>query len=229
MNLDIALQYNFDDLEVRALKLALLWEKTIMAEVPGYRTAKLPKGDPRKSILFRYCRKLAIETYGLLPDNEYKFYVLAQITTLKSISDGKVHAMIEPQCLCGPKAWIRWLMWKGKFNKQVKKISNAGDTSDIKAINTKINIELKRTRNFLETNFGKDYTNKEIKSAYDSGDLIKWLAFSKVSPYYIVLSPFIAQLSNNLEKDFSIDAEFYNKSVNEGVKTLFKEMFGNEV
>lgn len=226
MSLEVALQYNFDDLEIRALKLALLWEKICKLEIPDYRYARMPKGDPRKSMLFRYCRKLAKETYGLLPDDQYKFYILAQIRMLKNLSDGKVHALIEPMCLCGEKAWIRWKIWKSNFEKEARKLSNRGTVDDIKIINTKVVSELKRTRNFLEANFGKDYTEKHIKTAYAKNDLIKWFSFSKISPFYVILS-IVSDLCPNIESTFSFDVGFYKNSIDDNARAAFNKLFPN--
>ncbi len=225
MGLEAILQYNMTELEAKAFKVCLIWQATMDQELPKYHKIRLPKGDPRKSLLFKYCYKLVRETIGLIPDDQYKFYVLAQIRSLKMISDGTVHALIEPGCLVGDKAWRRWKIWKYKFEKQSTKSLFEGDSSDIKAVDSQIAADFKRTRNFFATNFGEAYGRKEVEGAIASKDIIKWAAFSKVSPYYLIISPLIKNNFTDIENSFSIDVDFYRKAITPEIKAVFKEMF----
>jgi hypothetical protein len=228
MGLEAIIQYNMNELESKAFKLCLLWEKITNVELPNYHKNRLPKGDPRKSLLFKYCYKLAKETNGLFPDEQYKFYIAAQIQTLKSISDGTVHALIEPGCLCGEKAWVRWKIWKSKFEKQAIKTTSAGDSSNIATADSTIIADLNRTKNFFNTNFGENYKIDQIKTVIENKEIIKWAAFSKVSPFYLILSPLIKKAFSDVEDAFSIDIEFYKKSITPEIEEFFYRLFENE-
>lgn len=225
MRLDAILQYNMNELETKAYKVCLLWLEVMDKELPDYHKTRLPKGDPRKSLLFKYCYKLVRETNGLIPDDQYKFYVLAQIRSLKMISDGKVHALIEPGCLVGEKAWRRWKLWKYRFEKQLTKISNEGEIKDIKAVDSQILAEFTRTKNFFTTNFGETFGPEDVKKFIENKDIIKWVAFSKVSPFYLLLSPLIKKSFSDIENSFSVDVDFYQNSITPEVETAFKEFF----
>jgi hypothetical protein len=118
--LEAIIEYGMTPLEARAYKVMLFWHYIVRKELPGYKIGKpFQKGDPRKSALFRYCFKLVTETNGLIRPSEYKLYVTAQIQMLKAQTDGMVHAMIGPECLVGKKAWIRWAIWKRKYDEVI--------------------------------------------------------------------------------------------------------------
>lgn len=228
MGLEAILDWNMNDLEAKAYKLCLIWEKTIARELPNYHTAKLPqKGDPRKSVLFRYCYKLARETQGLIPDTDYKLYIFAQIYTLKNISDGTVHALIEPACLVGDKAWYRWKYWKNQFEKFKQKQLNQGDTSQLSASETHVLNELRKTKEFLSKQID-NLNYHAMEALINSPDFIKWVSFSKVSPYYLIISPIVKNIIPDLDKVFAVEESLYLKSINNNIIIEFKKMFEHE-
>ena len=110
--------YNLKPLEAIAYKIALLWLEVSRKELPNYRFGRdgVGGGDPRKSHLFKICHKLVNDTNGRIELHDYRLYIAAQIQTLKEISDGKIHALIGPECLVGERAWNRWIMWKEKLD-----------------------------------------------------------------------------------------------------------------
>jgi len=229
VGLEQILEYNMNELEAKAFKCCLLWEDITKTELPDYRTTRLPrKGDPRKSLLFKNCYKLVRDTRGLIPDDMYQYYIRAQVTMLKSLSDGTIHALIEPGCLSGPKAWIRWKIWKNKFERQARKNNAAGDTSKITVLDSKVMSELTRTKNFFNTNFGENYEKEKIVEIINNKEIIKWSSFSKVSPFYLLLSPLIQKSFSDVEDSFSVDVDFYKKSITPDVEAVFKTMFSNE-
>ncbi|RDJ35375.1 MAG: hypothetical protein DWQ19_11205 [Crenarchaeota archaeon] len=222
IDLEAILKYEMTEIEAKAYKLCLLWQEIMDQELPDYHKNRLPKGDPRKSLIFKYCYKLARETQGLIPDSQYRLYILAQIQSLRLISDGTVHALIEPGCLVGDKAWRRWKIWKRKFDRKYEVLNPSVDiqTTQESAIN-----ELKRTRNFYIANFSEDYGKKEVEKIIRNKDIIKWVAFSKVSPFYLALSPLIKNHFNDIENSFSVDIEFYQKQITSEIQDIFVEMF----
>ncbi len=224
MSLEAILEYEMPEQQAKAYKLCLCWEKICEIELKGYRYARLPKkGDPRKCLLFQYCFKLARETQGLIPDTEYKLYILAQIRTLKAYSEGNVHSLIAPSCLCGPPAWKRWKIWKYKFDKEYKKVALAGTTDDIKAGKSHIIADLERTKDFLEKN--KIKSGRDLEKAITEKEFFKWVAFSKISPYFVIFYQISKKRWENLEDSFSFDPALYEKELDADTNRWFKANF----
>lgn len=225
MRLDAIIQYSMDEIEAKAYKLCCYWEDISKHEMPNYRVDRLPSGDPRKSFLFKCCRKLVVETQGLLDPTMYKFYVYAQISNLMAYSDGKVHSLIEPPCLFGPSAWIRWKIWKNKFDKMQKLQEQQGTTEDIFQTKISVTAELEKTKAFLESKNALDV--KMLQFLIDDKTLMKWVAFNKVSPYFIILSNTIKSKIKDIREQFDFDPLLYRKSINLETLERYKEIFGD--
>jgi len=229
MSLESILEFGITDpLEIKAVKLCVLWQKIMDHELPNYHKNRMGKGDPRKSLIFKYCYKLARETVGLLSDPEYQLYIFAQIFMLRQCSDGKVHALIEPGCLVGDKAWVRWEMWKKRYDKATRKVEAASDVSEITANQSSIAVEFRKTKQFLESVLGKDYTQEKLREAMKNKDFVKWVSFQKISRYYLYLSPVVNSVYKNLDDTFSFEMDDVKKSITPDLEADFKKLFGNE-
>ncbi len=226
MKLDAIIQYELNEIDAKAYKVCLLWEKICQHEIPTYRYDRLKGGDPRKSFLFKCCRKLVTETQGLVTEDMYKYYVYAQITSLKNFSDGKIHALIEPPCLFGPNAWLRWKIWKTKFDKIQHKTSFEGTTDDIIQNKSSILKEFQQTKKFLLSRL-ESITPATIKKSLTEKTIHKWLSFSKVSPYFIVLSKTVKEQVGNIEDNFGFDPYIYIKQLSDEDRVTFKSLFGD--
>lgn len=216
-----------EEIDIKAYRICVYWEEILDHECPNYRTSRLPKGDPTKCFLFKCARKLVKETQGLLPEEMYKYYVYAQIASLKAFTDGKVHALIEPPCLFGNTAWLRWKIWKSKFDKMKNKLENE-NSNEVKRIvqnNMSVSIELNKTLDFLKTKI--KITPEEIKKALSDNSLQKWVLFNKVSPYFVMLSNIVSKDVPDLYGYFGFDPEIYKKSIDENVKNQFAQTFGS--
>lgn len=226
--MEVILRFGMTDLEAKAYKISLLWEKIVKKEFPDYQNVKLrKKGDPRKSVLFKYCYKLARETQGILEDKEYKFYILAQLRILRSIKNGDVHALIGPQCLVGDKAWVRWKIWKKEY---LKKANCALTDTEVGVLTPEsvIKSDLLATKKFfIEIYNGVPNFDNIQRNIYDRM-MIKWVTLGKVSPYYILLSPFVHKICDNIEEIFKFDPKIYKTSITPNVKTYFEQEFGYE-
>jgi hypothetical protein len=220
--------YKMNEQEAFAYKLCMIFQQIVLKELKDYNKKGLviPNGtDPRKSILFKYCYKLSRETKGLIKNEDYKLYIYSQISTLRNYSNGDVHSLITPACLCGEKAWMRWKIWKNKFDKQFKKSLNENNSDNIKMSQTDLEIELLRTKKFFNSVFGDNYKKTNIENSIKDKDIVKWVSFNKVTPYYLVLSPIIPRYFENIDDSFSVDSEILLKSVNDSIKNFFKTHF----
>lgn len=234
-------KWNMDATEATVFKLCLLWEETVEKELKGialnHVTKLRKKGDPRKSTLFKYCWKLFRETNGLIPINEYRLYIRAQIQVFKNLERdfGKRkegEPRIDAQILCGPKAWMRWMYWKNLYLKQTKVDEHAEkvQTEATDGYAYKVGMELAHTKAFMEKQAGGEITKDFIKQICSDRTLLRWVTFGKVSPFYVILSPWVTEAyGNTFEKANNVKLGVYVESTNEAVKEHFKQHFGQEM
>lgn len=214
------ISYSMDETEAKAFKLALIWEDECSREIPREKFDRLKKGkDPRKTSLFKYCYKTVSELKGIVPDGELQLFVRAQLQILKSIGDGKSHALINPQCLVGEKAWKRWKLWKFKYDKNLSRIPSYEDL-EIGFRESSILADLSKSMDFIRLkglNSEKDYSGRKT-------DLKRWISTGEISPFYCILSP---RVSNIFEK-MPFDESLYRPAITPKIEKFFREMFDNE-
>jgi hypothetical protein len=218
--LEPIIKYKMNDLEAKAFKISIIWQEECKRELPGEQFAKLKKNsDPRKSTLFKYSYKLARETKGIINDSDLSLYVRAQIQILKSIREGNIHALIEPHCLVGEKAWRRWKLWKYKFQKTIGKIPSAEEVG-VSSKTSKIIAELKSDFNFIKK------MNCLIFRNIDKIKMKRWLVSGELSYYYAVLSPWFNKLF--LHEEIEFDRVYFKSCINPEIDKFFKEKFNHE-
>lgn len=211
--LEPIIQYKMTELEAKAYKFTLIWEKCIKKEIPDYHF-KTRKGDPRKSSIFKYCYKLAVETKNQIPDEQYKLYILAQIQMMKILSNGDLHALVTPTILVGDKAWIRWKIWLRKYNKICKNKEQKEQEKDNKQ---RIITAVKDSKNYLTAKLG-EITEDTIKKSIESEKLFQWASTQKISPYYILICPIINKLLHGDLSIFKFDLDVYKSSIDKDLE-----------
>jgi hypothetical protein len=229
-DLEDILNYNMTPLEAKAFKVALLWETLTKQEFPDFSHVRLrKKGDPRKSLLFKYCYKLVRETQGFLEDAEYRLYVLAQLHIFKHTSQDGLHARIDPTILCGDKAWRRWQVWKRVYDRKIKGREGVRDNT-ILTPRFKIESELKGTKEFFFEKYNRNPSFEQINQAMHDHTMIRWVTISKVTPYYILLSPYVSRSldGRGLDEVFLFDLDVYRESITPEIENLFRDMYGHE-
>lgn len=217
-NLDPIFEYNMNKEEILAYKLGLLWMAISNKLFPDYKhSSKYPKkGDPRKSSLFKYCYKLAKETKGLIETKDYKLYIAAQLHILKSIQIGQTHPLIGPWCLVGEKAWVRWKIWKRKYD-NIGKSKTLEEVGLDKAKFEDVKKELDKTKKFLDNKFGKlseDLFKLKCK------DIERNISIGTISGFYAALCPWVAKYCNLGDMDLT-----YFKNVDVQSLQYFNETF----
>ncbi len=179
--------------EGEVFHIALTYEqeyrRTFPDELDGQaiRRNSLPRrSDPRRSNLFRQCWKLRRETRGLIEQYEYKNYIRANLFIIK-VNGGHV----EPNCITGDKAWIRYKVWKRRYDQKLADVGAQAPPPSTSTTSPKIIAEIDRTRKFLFEKCDGEPSFEKIKNFIDSGVFRLWVATSKVSPYYLALSAFV--------------------------------------
>lgn len=227
--LEEILEYQMDETQAKAFKLSLLWEQLAEKEFPGYPHINLRRnGDPRKSILFRHCFRLVRETKGIIPDEEYKLYMLAQLHVMKYICDNGC-ARVDPIILVGEKAWRRWKYWKKKYDRKMNQRQTVDDVQVTAPLHA-IKRDLERTRKFLSKTFGKTRSFTDISQAVRTMMMTRWVNFDEVSPYYVVMSPWVQKVldGRDIEEVFCIDMQVYLRSVTPEASEAFRKIFQEE-
>lgn len=221
-DLELILKYKMNELEAKAYKIALIWQEECKRELPGEQFVKLRKNsDPRKSTLFKYCYKLAKETKGILKEEDINLYIRAQIQILKSIREGDIHALIEPHCLVGEKAWKRWKFWKHRFKKIIGQIPTSKDVGVI-SNKAKVIADLNSDFDFLKKMDCHIFSNLKSKNK----EIKRWLSCGQLSHYYAVISPWIKLIFKCEELDF--DQTYYRSCINPDIDKFFREKFYHE-
>ena len=219
--LESILQYRMNEMEAKAYKISLMWEQITKQELPDYRHERVgSKGDPRKTSLFRYCYKLVTETKEQIPDNQYKLYVLAQIQMMKVLSNGNMHALVTPAILVGEKAWVRWQIWKNKFERFCK---NRQQSEQEKENKFHVVAAIRGSHNFLLDKLGK-VNEVTISQAIDDKRLLRWVNTEKISPYYILLCPHIQKRLNGDQSICNFDLDVYKSSITNEIEEEFKKI-----
>ncbi len=219
--LEPILEWNMPPLEAKAYKVCLLWLEISRKAFPNYKHSnRLPKkGDPRKCNLFKFAYKLVREVQGLLSDTDYRLYIKAQMDMLKAINIGNTHPLIDVRCLCGDKAWVRWKMWKRKYDR----IKTNSSEIDLDSFTSKeICQALEKTKKFLISRLGENYKEDDIKNS--TKDLERWVSLGKVSPFYVMLSSWALKYY----KSDQIDLTLHKKSLTQEIKDCFDEIFDCE-
>jgi hypothetical protein len=220
-------QYKMTDQETRAYKVCLIWMKLSRQIMPDYQHCSLPKsGDPRKSHLFRMAWKLLREMKGILADSEIALYIRAQLEILRGIKhlDG-THVMVDPICLCGEKAWVRWKVYKKKFESSYRDVSQKQDGS-IRTSLVKIAADLDKTMSFFKQYYPDFPAKNDLVELFETGMLVRWASQKKISPYYIILSDLPQAIIDEVKKH--IDLDLYQSDITQEVVDEFRKRFPKE-
>lgn len=234
---DAIFQWNMTHAEAGAYKLAVIYEdeflKTFKGHMDGMTRRKnvLPKrGDPRKSNLFRYCWKLRRETKGLLEPHQYRLYIKANLTILfmnhkKGHKAGNIH--VEPNAICGDKAWIRWKVYERWYENKKATINATLPPPDISEVNPQIIREIDKSKKFLFEKCGGVPTNEKMQGFFDNGFFKFWVMSGKVSKYYTTWSPVVDSMCNIEEfaESCGFDAKLFREKTSVKVKEYLEHEF----
>lgn len=221
--------YKMNKVEAKAWRVAILYLTLAENYFPAYKHYRLPKGDPRKSLLFRYCYKLVREYGHQIESKEYRNYIRAQFEVLRKIErSDAAHGLISPNCLVGEHAWRRWMLWK-------RKLGRAQATPTITQENVlsrpeEVKVALDKTKEFLT---GKKILDSAgVVKSLESRAMMRWAALGDLSPYYLVISPivndYIKKKGIDILDAFAVDLKLYQNSITQESKDYFRSVFPHE-
>lgn len=232
MGVQTILDYNMTAEESETFQIALIYEQEYRkmfencVDGQSLRRNSLPlRSDPRKSSLFRYCWKLRRETRGLIDSSEYRNYIRANLFIIKA---NKGH--VEPNCITGDKAWMRYKVWKRRYDQKIADLGAKVPVRAVSVMNPKIIGEIDRTRKFLFEKCDGAPNYDKILNFIETGFFRLWVVTGKVSPYYLVLSPFI-QKSNCKNILFSVctsSESLIREQITQEIENYFQNEYGYE-
>jgi hypothetical protein len=231
-SLDPIFEYKMSEQETKAFKVCLIWMKMCQKVLPDYKYTRMPKnGDPRKCHLFRIVWKLLRETNGILKDEELVLFIRAQLEILQGIkrSNG-THVLIDPICLTGPKAWVRWKVWRKKFEQSSREQTQHRGEEERTPL-FKIAQELDRTKAYFARFYEPMPTRDEVKQMVADSNLKRWVTLGKVSPYYVLMSPFVRAAFQHLkiaEYFTGVDLTIYIPDITKESQEAFRVKFPHE-
>ena len=221
--LEPIIEYSMDANEAKAYKIALMWQDECRREIPNEPYARLKAGsDPRRCLLFKHCFKLAREMKGILEDSEISLYIRAQIQMLKAINDGLVHALIEPHCLTGDKAWRRWKLWKHRYEKMISRPRSPSDAS-IRPSDRKARSEISASLAFLDEAGCTDASAFRDRAE----DVRRWVKSGRLSGFYATLSPWVRKFVGE-PSEMGFDHGYYRAAATPEIERFFRESFPHE-
>ena len=228
MGLEAIIEYGMDPMEATAYRLALHWLEMSRRIFPDYRHATLNRGDPRKSLVFKICYKLARETQGVLQEAEYPLYVRAQLEVLRFIAKKSGNPLIDPNCLVGERAWKRWRLWKKRYD-AVPSTPEGQDGRGLAAGALKAIDGLEKTKEFLVKALGGGLEEERYRQALLNNNIFRWASLGKISPYYLAMSPIMSRIMSQRDLErLNFQPDVYRECVNGAVVEAFNRMFPGE-
>lgn len=231
MSVEAILDWNMSDVEAEVYHIALAYEKEYRKTIGNAdlramgRNALPRRGDPRKSNLFRHCWRLRRETRGILESKEYRNYIHANLLIIHSYN-----GYIEPNCVCGDKAWLRYKVWKRRYDIQLSELNATAPPPSVDTTNPKIILEIDRTKKFLFERCEGEVTFEKLKGFIESGIFKLWFATGKVSPYYVAMSPLVAKICDieTLFARHTCSLGVVQEKITKEVKDYFKHEYAHE-
>lgn len=226
--LEAIFQWDMTVPEAEAYKTALIWEILVDKHAPD--SMKTPewhrrnhiskRGDPRKSYLFKQCWKLCRQTRGLLKEGEMPLYIGANLVVLKAHN-----AYMEVNTICGDQAWLRWKIWKRHFDKKMAEINNNPPPP---VAEDKVVRHLLRDKRFIFERCDGEVTKEKMEDFISKGIFKVWVMQSKVSMYYVTMSPFVAPYLEELGKTCGFDPALFKEKIDGTTSLYFRTEFEHE-
>lgn len=207
-------QYDMNQEEATAYKLACLYQSIAQKVFPDYFHYRFGKSDPRKTSLFKYCYKLLQDTKEKLNPAEYSLYIRAQMDIFKALAKDGDQPLVQPSCLVGEKAWNRWLVWKKHYEIKKKKFAAGSDVVDVHKPEM-VKHQIKSSHEFLVKRLGNI---EKIQEAISDKRMMLWVKTHQVSGYYAAASPLLRNL------DFGIDLDYYRPGITPEIEKYFTSL-----
>ena len=230
--LESILDYNLTDFEAKSVKIMYLYIESVQRIFPDFHI-RYPKGDPRKTYLFKVCYKLVRENLGTVVDADYPLYVIAQLDIIRRNTERfGSDAHISPICLVGEKAQKRWYVWKKIYDKKLNRRQETAKDAGVDAHSyEKVITTLKQDKQFLSDRLVV-LSKETLAQAVEGRAMLRWIATKQVSPYYGIMSSilnnWLKEHTLTLDSVFNLDFNFYRPGITTEVQEFFNAFFSYE-
>ena len=224
-NPEFPISMKFDEDETLAYQLLCIWIDLRLKFIPDYLHTPLPKNlkNLKKSLMFKQLLKFVKDNRIRFKGFQYVIFMTAQLQILSKLHKEGKSVLIEASCLCGKGADARYAVWK----KQIK------DSNKISKINYEFvesNLEFDFKNTFESINkFCKNEINLE-NYLNECTSLLKFAILKKISPVYVILSPWVKKLPQQIQDDLNdiTNTETYKKFDLANAMPLFNKFFAHE-
>jgi hypothetical protein len=229
--LEDIIKFDLNPKEAAAYKVAAIYDHLLHKMFPNYRHICGLGKDPRSSLVFRHAWKV-IEEHGheMTGKDDYKVYVMAQLKVFKTYLDRGEPVLINPNCLSGDSAWVRFKLYEKRYEQskafQTVEAANIQVNSDDRIVK-----ELKKTKDYFFLKF-KKHCADDVVRALDDRSLLRWVVMKNVSGYYPHISPLVKKWLE--EKNQSVVEYFghalavYGKAITPVAYDYFNQEFTYE-
>jgi hypothetical protein len=231
--LETILDYNMTAHEAKSYKILCIYIESVKRIFPDF-FIRYPKGDPRKSYLFKVCYKLAGDTTHPITDSDYPLYVIAQLDIIRRNTEahGK-DAHISPACIVGEKAWARWCVWKKIYDKTLERKADTAAEAGVDPNRYELVIaQLRQDKTFLVSKI-PELTAESVTQAIEGRAMLRWVATKQISPYYaimsLVLNKWLKEHNLTLDSMFNLDFELYRPAITPEVQSFYHANFPYEI
>ena len=224
-NPEFPIKMNFNEDETFAYQLLCIWIDLRQKFIPDYLHTPLPKNlkNLRNSLLFKQILKFVRDNRRRFKGFQFVIFMTAQLQILGKLHKEGKAVLIEASCLTGKSADARYAVWK-------KQIQAANKVTKItyEFVASNLEFDLKNTYESIKT-FCKNDINFE-NYAKESSSILKFAILKKISPVYVLLSPWVKQLPTQLQNDLNdiLNIETYKNFDLTNAMPMFNKFFKHE-
>lgn len=216
---------HFTKNEKLAYEACFIWDKLCKIYFPKSKSLFPRKTkDIRSCMLFKCCHSFIRERADKLQPYEIPMFLRAQLEIKSKFCSKDSQFIPLPTIMLGENASKRYFAWKKIFDSTLIKNPKTGYKINMNIVQGEFN----KTKILFEAN--QDIFKSIEGYKENIKKIIDWVVLKKISPLYVVVSPWINLLpDDNKEEIYKISLYESNKEyVNDEVKRLHKSFFPNE-